>query len=204
MFKSISIPQNCLLLVIARGRDMLRISAGSTAETQGRAPCLPHVPHNSTGKQDPNCRISALLCCLRQMVQLQATMGFISKHQKGSVTSDTVFELSLLKEKPFKSLCQGVSISNQVPIESSFASFLRKSCFLQISYQEFKVMAESLRFQPWGIPSWEAPCRHLSSHSPHTGRTVHWAAPTEGSDTGRVTITCVKVQDVTLEPSFSA
>lgn len=99
MFKSISIPQKGLLPAMAHGRDMLRMSAGR----MGRAPCLPHVPHNSTGKPEPNYRIAALLCCLKQMVQLQARMGFVSKYQKDSVTSDTVFELSLLKEKPFKS-----------------------------------------------------------------------------------------------------
>lgn len=100
MFKSISIPQKGLLPAMAHGRDMLRMSAGRMGRDPGKSslftPCV-------TGKPEPNHRIAALLCCLRQMVQLQARMGFVSKHQKDSVTLDTVFELSLLKEKPFKS-----------------------------------------------------------------------------------------------------
>lgn len=107
------------------------------------------ICHNSTGKQDPNCRISALLCCLRQMVQLQAMMGFVSKYQKGSPHTLCLNSHSLKKShlKVIHSyLCQGVLTSNKVPRKSSFASFLRKSSFLQISYQEFKVAAKSLSF----------------------------------------------------------
>lgn len=180
---------------------------GGWAETQGRAPCLPHVPHNSTGKPEPNHRISALLCCLRQMVQLQARMGFVSKHQKDSVISDTVFELSLLKEKPFSCLCQGALTSNKVPRKSYFASFLRMSCFLQISYQEFKGVAESLSFRPWGIPSWRLHAgTWAATHLTQAGLCTQLPSlkvQTQGEG-GRVTIPCVMVQHVRLEPSCSA
>lgn len=103
MFKSISIPQKCLLLAITCGRDKLRISAERTGRDPGRSSLFAPYAIQQHRETRPKLQILALLCCLRQMVQLQAMMEFVSKHQKGSVTSDTVFELSLLKEKPFKS-----------------------------------------------------------------------------------------------------
>lgn len=185
---------------------------GGRAENQGRAPCLHHVPHNSTGKQDPNCRISALLCCLRQMVQLQAMMGFVSLNIR-RVQSPRTLSLSShsLKKSHLKviqsCLCQGVLTSNQVPRKSSLASFLRKICFLHISYQDFKVVAESLSFHPWGIPSWRLHAgTWAATHLTQAGLCT-WLpslkVQTQGEG-GRVTTTCVKVQDMRLEPSFSA
>lgn len=156
---------------------------GGWAETQGRAPCLPHVPHNSTEKQDPNCKISALFCCLRQMVQLQAMMGFVSKHQKGSITSDMVFELSL-KKSHFKvihsCLCQGVltKCPEKVPLPVSSGR------------------AVSYRFPPKNLKWWLRAYVSTPGEVPHGGSmqaaeqplTSHrqdLAALAEGSDTGR-------------------
>lgn len=118
----------------------------------------------------------------------------------------------LLKEKPFKSFipvyCQGALTSNKVPRKSDFASFLRKSCFLQISYQEFQGVAESLSFCPWGIPSWRlhagAPEQPLTSHRQDCALSCpHLKVQTQGEG-GRVTIPCVMVQHMRLKPSCSA
>lgn len=92
MFKSICIPNKCLLLsqIYKEKFSISAVRADSEHQSirdQGRAPHLPPSATQNRVKQDLNCRISALLRCLRKMYQLKALVGFVSKHH---ITSEAV------------------------------------------------------------------------------------------------------------------
>lgn len=104
MFKSISIPQKCLLLAITHGRDMLRISAGGTGREPGKSSLFTPCATQQHRETRPKLQNFSLALLFEADGPAPSNDGIcLSKHQKGSITSDTVFELSLFKEKPFKS-----------------------------------------------------------------------------------------------------
>lgn len=126
MFKSIYIPNKCLLLAIEYGKDMLSISAVRAANDHQSA-----TGHGKSSSFTPPCATQqhsearlksqdfSLALLFEADVPAPSNHGIcLSKHQISSITSDTVIKLSLLEGKQpvsrviLKSLipyyCQGI------------------------------------------------------------------------------------------------
>lgn len=166
MFKSISTPQKCLLLAITRGRDKLRISAGRMGTDPGKSSLFTPGATTAQGNKTqtagfrPCSAVWGRWSSSKQWWDLSLNIRRVQSPQTLSLSSHSLKKSHL--KVIYSYLCQGVLTSNEVP--RSFVSFLRKSYFSQISYQEFKVVAESLSVHSWGIPSWRLHELQVTSH----------------------------------------
>lgn len=116
---------------------------------------------------------------------------------------------ALLKGQPFKShsflSTPGCFNFQQSSQKKFFYQLPQKELFLQTSYQEFNMVAESLSFHAWGIPSWRLHAgTWAATHLTQEGLCT-WVPSLKVQTQGgrRVTTACAKVQDVRLEPSSS-
>lgn len=171
---------------MTHGRDMLRMSAGTMGRDPGKSSLFtPYATqqHRETRAKPQDCNLALLF-----MVQLQARMGCLYTSEGFSHLRHCLWALNSLKKShlshSFLSMpgCFNFQQSSQ---KKWFCQLPQKELFLTDFLPRISRGGWELKLLPLGNSLMEAPCRHLNSHSPHTGRTVHPAALTEGSDTGR-------------------
>lgn len=135
MFKSISIPQKCLLLAITHGRDMLGISAGRMGREPGQSslftPCATQQ-HRATR---PKLQDLSLALLFEADGPAPSNDGIcLSKHQKGSVTSDSLWALTPQRKAIYKSFSPVYTRVFQLPTKFPQKVLLPVSSEKAVSY----------------------------------------------------------------------